>query len=186
MTPDSSLHTMADLNTTPPPPAPARERTVTWSDPVASAATGREMAGLDYLRAIMSGAAAPPPFLSLLGATMESADPGRVTMGLVPAEFHYNPYSTVHGGVLASLLDSVMSCAILTLLPRGRGNTTIDLTVNYLRPLSITTGPVEIEGTVVHTGRTTAVAQGRVIDAAGTLYAVSTTTCLLLDFDRKK
>jgi uncharacterized protein (TIGR00369 family) len=159
-----------------------RERTITWSDPVASAAAGRDMPGIDFLRAMMSGAVAPPPFLVVLGAAIQAVDPGRIVMRLTPDEFHYNPYSTVHGGVLATMLDSVMSCAILSLLPRGRGNTTIDLTVNFLRPLSIATGPVDIEGTVTHTGRTTAVAQGRVTDAAGALYAVATTTCLLVDF----
>jgi uncharacterized protein (TIGR00369 family) len=162
--------------------AAERQRTITWSDPVAAAAAGREMAGIDFLRAMMSGTVAPPPFLVVLGAAIQSVDPGRVVMRLTPDEYHYNPYSTVHGGVLATMLDSVMSCAILSLLPRGRGNTTIDLTVNFLRPLSVATGPVDIEGTVTHTGRTTAVAQGRVTDAAGTLYAISTTTCALFDF----
>lgn len=159
-----------------------RERTITWSDPVAMAAAGRAMAGVDFLRAMMSGAVPPPPSLVLLGATIQSVDPGRIVMRLTPDEYHYNAYSTVHGGVLATMLDTVMSCAILSLLPKGRGNTTIDLTVNFLRPLSTATGPVDFDGTVTHTGRTTAVAQARVTDAAGTLYAISTTTCALFDF----
>ena len=70
---------------------------------------------------------------------MGTLERGRVTMSLAPAEYHYNPYGMVHGGVLATLLDTVMSCAILTQLPVGRGNTTIDITVNYLRAVSIET-----------------------------------------------
>jgi uncharacterized protein (TIGR00369 family) len=159
-----------------------RERTVRWTDPLAAARAGRALAGLAHLEAIQSGALPPPPILTLMGATMGALERGRVTMALTPAEYHYNPYGTVHGGVLATLLDTVMSCAILTLLPLGRGNTTIDLTINYLRPLTLDSGTVTAEGTVVHTGRTTALAQGRVVDASGRLYAVATTTCLLFDF----
>jgi uncharacterized protein (TIGR00369 family) len=159
-----------------------RERTVRWSDPIASARAGRALGGLEHLQAIQSGTLPPPPILALLGATMGTLERGRVTMSLVPAEFHYNPYGMVHGGVLATLLDTVMSCAILTQLPVGRGNTTIDISVNYLRAVSLETGPVTAEGTVLHAGRTTALAQGRVTDATGRLYAVATTTCLLVDF----
>jgi uncharacterized protein (TIGR00369 family) len=159
-----------------------RERTVRWSDPIASARAGRALGGLEHLQAIQAGTLPPPPILALLGATMGTLERGRVTMSLVPAEFHYNPYGMVHGGVLATLLDTVMSCAILTQLPVGRGNTTIDISVNYLRAVSLETGPVTAEGTVLHAGRTTALAQGRVTDATGRLYAVATTTCLLVDF----
>ena len=159
-----------------------RERTVRWSDPIASARAGRALGGLEHLEAIQAGTLPPPPILALLGATMGTLERGRVTMSLAPAEYHYNPYGMVHGGVLATLLDTVMSCAILTQLPVGRGNTTIDITVNYLRAVSIETGPVTAEGTVLHAGRTTALAQGRLTDATGRLYAVATTTCLLVDF----
>jgi uncharacterized protein (TIGR00369 family) len=159
-----------------------RERTVQWSDPLAAARAGRALSGLDHLAAMQAGTLPMPPMLALLGVTMGTLERGRVTMSLEPAEYHYNPYGTAHGGVLASLLDTVMSCAILSLLPLGRGNTTIDLTVNYLRPLTMESGPVTAEGTVVHTGRTTALAQGRVVDASGRLYGAATTTCLLFDF----
>ena len=159
-----------------------RERTVRWSDPIASARAGRALGGLEHLEAIQAGTLPPPPILALLGATIGTLERGRVTMSLVPAEYHYNPYGMVHGGVLATLLDTVMSCAILTQLPVGRGNTTVDITVNYLRAVSIESGPVTAEGTVLHAGRTTALAQGRLTDATGRLYAVATTTCLLVDF----
>jgi len=159
-----------------------RERTIQWSDPLPTARAGRGMAGLELLEAIQAGRLPPPPMLVLLGATMGTVERGRVTMTLAPAEYHYNPYGTVHGGVAASLLDTVMSCAILSQQAVGRGNTTIDLSINYLRPMTIDTGPVTAEGTVIHAGRTTALAQGRLADANGRLLAVATTTCLLFDF----
>ncbi|HWZ58131.1 MAG TPA: PaaI family thioesterase [Gemmatimonadaceae bacterium] len=158
-----------------------RERIVRWADPLAAARAGRSLGGLEHLQAIQSGTSPPPPILALIGATMGTLERGRVTMDLTPAEYHYNPYGTVHGGVLATLLDTVMSCAILSQQPVGRGNTTIDLTINYVRAVSIDSGTVTAEGTVVHAGRSTALAQGRLVDAKGRLYAVATTTCLLLD-----
>jgi uncharacterized protein (TIGR00369 family) len=159
-----------------------RERTVRWTDPLAAARGGRALSGLGHLLAIQAGTLPPPPILALIGATMGTIEPGRVTMTLAPAEYHYNPYGTVHGGVVATVLDTVMSCAILTQLPVGRGNTTIDLTVNYVRALTIDSGTVTAEGTIIHVGRTTALAQGRLVDDAGRLYALASTTCLLFDF----
>jgi uncharacterized protein (TIGR00369 family) len=159
-----------------------RERTIRWSDPLATARAGRALGGLEMLEAMLAGTVSPPPMLAMLGATIGTVERGRVTMTLTPAEYHYNPYGSVHGGVAATLLDTVMSCAILSQLPVGRGNTTIDLTVNYLRAVTIESGPVTAEGTVIHAGRTTALAQGRLADATGRLYAVATTTCLLFDF----
>jgi uncharacterized protein (TIGR00369 family) len=161
--------------------SPARERRVAWSDPLATARAGREMAGLDFLRAMKAGTLPPPPFLVLLDVVMGEIERGRVTVSLSPAEYHYNPYGMVHGGVVAAMLDTVMSCAILSQQPAGRGNTTIDLTVNFLRAVTMETGPVTAEGTVIHLGRTTGLAQGRLIDETGRLCAIATTTCLLVD-----
>lgn len=167
--------------TTSPATSAARERRVEWRDPMATARVGREMAGLDFLRAMKAGTLPPPPFLALLDATIGEVEPGRVTLSIAPAEYHYNPYGMVHGGVVASMLDTVMSCAILTQLPAGRGNTTIDLTINFLRAVTLETGPVTAEGTVIHLGRTTGLAQGRLVDETGRLCAIATTTCLLID-----
>jgi uncharacterized protein (TIGR00369 family) len=159
-----------------------RERTVRWTDPLVAARNGRALSGLEHLQALQAGTLPPPPILELMGATMGTVERGRVTMVLEPAEYHYNPYGTVHGGVVATILDTVMSCAVLSQLPVGRGNTTIDLTINYVRAVTLESGPVTAEGTVVHAGRTTALAQGRLVDEAGRLYAVASTTCLLFDF----
>jgi uncharacterized protein (TIGR00369 family) len=164
----------------------ARERTIQWTDPLVVARNGRGLAGLEFLQAMLSGTLPTPPFLAVIGAAMGTVERGRVTMTLEPAEFHYNPYGTVHGGVLATVLDTVMSCAVLSQQAAGRGNTTIDLTVNYLRPLTLESGTVTAEGTVIHAGRTTALAQGRVVDSAGRLYAVASTTCLLLDLPAER
>ena len=158
-----------------------RRRVVTWSDPKAAAQAGRRMAGLDYLRAMRDNGVAPPPVTRLLGIEMAEAEAGRVVMRLQPGEHLYNPLGAVHGGMIATLLDSVMGCAVHSTLPQGRGYTTLEIKVNFLRAVTEATGVVSAEGLVVQAGRQAAVAEGRLTDAAGKLYATASTTCLVFD-----
>jgi len=72
-----------------------------------------------------------------------------------------------------------MGCAVHSTLPRGRGYTTLEIKVNYVRTITAATGRVRAEGTSIHVGRRTATAEGRLVDAAGRLYAHATTTCLV-------
>jgi uncharacterized protein (TIGR00369 family) len=99
-------------------------------------------------------------------------------MALDPAEFHYNPLSTVHGGVAATILDSVMACAVQSTLPAGRGYTTLEIKVNYVRAITAATGRLRAEGKIIHVGRQVGTAEGRLVDAEGRLYVHGTTTCL--------
>jgi uncharacterized protein (TIGR00369 family) len=141
----------------------------------------RTRPGLDLLRALVAGELPPPGAAILLGIHMVAADPGTVTMSLVPHPSHANPMGTMHGGILATLLDSVMGCAIHTTLPAGRGYTTLEIKVNYLRAVTAASGEITAIGQVVQSGRRTAVAEARVTDAAGKLCATASTTCLVFD-----
>jgi uncharacterized protein (TIGR00369 family) len=123
----------------------------------------------------MSGRFPAPPMMQLMGYAMVEAEAGRVVFECQPAEFHYNPNGAVHGGMAATLLDSAMGCAIQSMLPAGIRYTTVELHVNYLRPLTIESGPVRCEGKTIHVGRQLAVAEGRIEDANGKLYAHGTT-----------
>ena len=105
---------------------------------------------------------------------------GRATFAVEPAEYHYNPIGVVHGGLAATLLDSAMGCAVHSTLPAGVGYTTLEIKVNFIRPMTGETGRVRCEAKVVHVGARTAIAEGRIIDEAGKLYAHGTTTCLIL------
>jgi len=160
--------------------AALRERTVTWSDPLRGARAARTMSGMQYLRAMMAGEYPPPPIAHTLGFTLAEVGDGRAVFTLEPAEFHYNPIGMVHGGVAATLLDSAMGCAVHTQLPAGVGYTTLEMKINLLRAITKDTGPVACEGTVIHLGRTTALAEAKLTDAAGRLLAHATSTCLLL------
>jgi uncharacterized protein (TIGR00369 family) len=161
--------------------APPRRRVVDWSDPAIVARAGHGRDGLAFLRAMLDGSVPPPPLIALLGIDLVSADPGRVTMRMMPGEYLYNPLGTVHGGALASLLDSAMGCAVQSTLPLGRGYTTLEIKVNYLRAVTTASGPLTAVGEVVHAGRRQAVAEARIGDGAGRLCATASTTCLLLD-----
>ena len=158
-----------------------RERSFSWSDPQLSAEAGRTMAGLDLMRALRDGTVPPPPVINLVGISLAEVDAGRVVMNLTPAEYHYNPLGTMHGGILATLLDSVMGCAVHTTLPKGRGYTSLEIKVNYVRAVTNASGELSAEGKIVHGGRRSAVAEARVVDAKGRLCATASTTCLVFD-----
>lgn len=159
-----------------------RSLNIAWEDPLAAFAAGRSYATpIDYLRAIRDGRLPAPPIAKLLGMDLVEVEEGRAVFALTPGEHHYNPIATVHGGIALTLLDSAMSCSVHTLLPPGKGYTTLELKVNMVRAITLKTGPVRATGKIVHMGRQTATAEGRLEDAAGKLYAHGTTTCIVLD-----
>jgi uncharacterized protein (TIGR00369 family) len=145
----------------------SRSRSFTWEDPAAMAAISRQKPGLEYLRQIAAGDLAPPPVARLLGFTIVEVEPGRAVFSMDPAEWMYNPIGSVHGGIAATLLDSCMGCAVHAALEPGVGYSTTDLHVRYVRAMSDTTGRVLAEGRVVHLGRRTATAEGRLYVQAG-------------------
>ncbi|MGH2516269.1 MAG: PaaI family thioesterase [Ktedonobacterales bacterium] len=160
--------------------ASQRTRTIIWEDPLPAVARARDMSGLDYLRAMLDGRIPMSPIGALVDMRLVEVGEGRAVFELKPAEFHYNPIGSVHGGIAATLLDSAMGCSVNTLLPRGVSYTTLELKVNYVRPMTRDTGIVRAEGSVIHLGGRVAVAEGRLVDAGGKLYAHATTTCLVM------
>lgn len=108
-----------------------------------------------------------------------TAEHGRVTIHLKPREFHYNPLGTVHGGVLATLLDTATGCAVHSTLPAGVGYTSVDLITKFLRQVTIETGRLRCEGVVLSAGQRTALAEARLTDGQGKLLAHATSTCML-------
>lgn len=149
------------------------------TDPVALAARGRELAGMDYIQAIFRGELPPPPISTLMGFRGVAAEPGRAVFEMEPGPQHYNPIGTVHGGIALTLLDSAMGCAVHTLLEAGVGYTTLEVKTNFVRPITADTGTIRCEGVVIHSGSRIATAEGKLIDAGGKLLAHGTTTCLI-------
>lgn len=158
-----------------------RSRTITWEDPLASFQAASGMSGLEYLRAMGEGRLPRPPMAHLMGFEGIEVEEGRAVFAVVPEEFHYNPIGLVHGGLALTLLDSAMGCAVQTTLPAGSGYTTLEVKVNFARPITRDTGRVVCEGTIVHPGRTVTTAQGRVYaEESGKLLAHGTGTCLIV------
>jgi uncharacterized protein (TIGR00369 family) len=158
----------------------SRERSYTWSDPLQTAATAMGMSGMEFFAALGEGKVAPPPFMETLALDGISVEEGKVEFRLTPREFHYNPIGSVHGGVFATLLDSACGCAVHTKLPVGVFYTSLDLSLKFLRPVTLETGQISAVGTVTHLGRRTALAEARLTDAAGKLYATATSSCLIM------
>ena len=158
---------------------PLRERTVTWADPLVGAERAKTMDGLEFMRAMIAGEIPPPPITGLMNMTAISADVGTVTFTCEPDESMYNPIGTVHGGLVCTLLDSVLGCATQTTLPAGRGYTSLDITVSYLRPVLASSGPLTAVGRVVKPGSRAAFTEGTVHDANGKLVATATSTLLV-------
>ncbi len=156
-----------------------RSRTYTWQDPTPTATAARQKSGSELFAAMIKGVLPPAPITETLDFKLTETSEGVAVFEIDCSEFHYNPLGTVHGGVVATLLDSAMSCAIHTLLPAGSGYTTVEMKVNFVRPILQDTGPLRCIGTVVHGGRRIATAEGKLIDADGKLYAHGTTTCFI-------
>lgn len=154
-------------------------RTVTWKDHREGLASARTLSGLEYLRAIVRGEVPGAPIAALMGFEPVEVQEGRVLFTVKPAEYHYNPIGTVHGGLAATLLDSAMACAVHSTLPAGSSYTTLDLHVTFVRAIGHDTGKLTCTGEIVHVGGRVATAQGKLTDDAGKLYAHGVTTCML-------
>ena len=158
---------------------PQRSRTVSWRDPLELAGVGRTLGGLDFLTQIMEGALPPPPIAELFGMRMDSIAVGDVVFSCVPDESTYNPLGIVHGGLACVLLDTVAGCAVNTTLAAGVGYTSLEIKVNYLRPIHGGT-QLRAHGWVTKPGRRAAFADADLRDANGVLLATASSTCLVM------
>jgi uncharacterized protein (TIGR00369 family) len=156
-----------------------RSRSYTWADPKQHAATLGSQPGLAMLRAMAAGELPPPPIMVTLDFFDFTPHEGRVSVRMTPQEFQYNPLGSVHGGVIAAILDTAAGCAVHSTLPAGVGYTTLDLTTRYLRPVTMDSGTLLCEGTVISSGRRTALAEALLTDELGRLLAHATSTCLI-------
>ena len=139
------------------------------------------MTGLDYFRAMADGRVPSPPMVSLLGLRLVEVGEGRVVFTGTATEKFYNGWGVAHGGFAATLLDTALTCAVNTTSSRERSFTTLELKINFVRPLTREAGEVRCEGRVIHAGQRTATAEGRVVGPDGKLYAHGTTTCIVIE-----
>jgi uncharacterized protein (TIGR00369 family) len=138
------------------------------------------ISGREFFDRMLRGDIPQPPMITLLGFRLVEVGDGLVVFAGRVNESLYNGLGVAHGGYAATMLDSAMSCAIATVLPAARVFTTVELKVNFTRPLRVETGEVRCEGRVLHRGSRMATSEGRIVDATGKLYAHGTTTCMLV------
>jgi uncharacterized protein (TIGR00369 family) len=122
-----------------------------------------------------------PPIAGLLQFAIVEAEEGRVVFTCQPDESEYNPVGAIHGGLVCTLLDSATGCAVHSTLPRGKGYTSIEIKVNYLKAVRPSSGPLTATGTVVKSGSRLGFAEGVVTDASGAIVATATSTLLIFD-----
>jgi len=158
-----------------------RTRTISWGDPLETMRAGRKVSGSELFDKMRRGEVPEPPYAKLLGMELIDAGEGWFTMTLLPQECHYNPMGCVHGGILSTLLDSVMSAAVHTALPAGSGYLTVSISVNFLKPVFEHTGEVMAEGRVVSLRRQIATAEGKILDAKGEICATGTAICTVFE-----
>jgi len=135
--------------------------------------------GMDFLQRIWDGELPSVPICETMDFIPIEGEPGRIVFQGTPGKQHYNPLGSVHGGYFCTLLDSAVGCAVHSVLPQGMGYTTLELKVNLIRALTAATGPVRAEGKVIQVGNRVGIAEGRIVDVDGKLYAHATTTCLV-------
>ena len=141
------------------------------------------MSGLEQVLAVQSGDLPAPGIAGLVGFTLSRVEPGDVEATLVTRADMTNPMGSVHGGIAATLLDTVMGCAVHTVLDDSESYTTTDLHVHYVR--GVNPGKTIVAtGTVMHRGGRLATAEGRVLDERGRLVAHGTTSCMIFPAPR--
>ena len=157
-----------------------RKRTIFWDDPkINKRAAATSISGLDYLRAIKDGRINPPPVAMLVGYKILEIENGYAVFELSPAEYHYNPFATVHGGILSTLLDTAMTASVLSTLSKGISCSTIEIKVNFIRPVTTDTEVLRCEARPIHVGKRLATVEGRLKDKNGKLYAHGISTCVI-------
>lgn len=174
---------MTDSVDSPTPPAAwgtPRTKQIIWFDPMAAAAAGAALPGIEHLQRVQRGEIPPPPIAAHFNFQIVDVSPGEATFTCDPDESAYNPIGVVHGGLVCTLLDSVLGCAVQTTLPAGVTYTSIELKVNYLRPVHGDTGQLRAKGWVTKPGRRVAFAEAEVRDLAGKIVATASGSCLVM------
>ena len=137
------------------------------------------MTGLQVLEAVLRGEVPPPPVATLVGLELISVEKNRTRFRLNAGERHLNPMGTLHGGILCDLADAAMGTAMATTLEARQSYTTLELSINFLKP--IRSGVLTAEGRVVKRGRRVGLTECDVLDEKGSLVARAKSTCLVLE-----
>lgn len=141
----------------------------------------RKESALEIFRKMASGEYPAPPISEHFEFGLTEVEKGYIVFEGKPKPSYYNPLGTIHGGFIATLLDSTMACAIHSTLEAGKGSTSLEIKVNFVRPIFEKTGTLRAVGEVINVGKQIASAEGKLVDENGKIYAHGTTTCFIFD-----
>ena len=158
-----------------------RQRCYEWTaiDPLKAPLS--EKSGLEFFQSMAEGKIPAQPIMDTVGWTVDTVENGMLRLAFEPQEYLFHAGGLLHGGIIATLLDSAMAGAIMSTLEPGRGCTTLQLSVNNTRGVRLDTGVLYAQGIVTYAGRRTGVATSNLTDENGRLYAQGTTSCLIFD-----
>jgi uncharacterized protein (TIGR00369 family) len=133
---------------------------------------------LELLHRIIDGSEPTAPVSQLVGLRMVAAEEGRVTFELEAGPQHSSPPGTLHGGILCDLADAAMGCAVLSVLEEGASFATVELKINFLKP--VWNARLTAVGATIKVGRTLTLCECRISDEGGSLVAYATSTQMTL------
>jgi uncharacterized protein (TIGR00369 family) len=133
---------------------------------------------LDITQMMIRGEIPPPPIATLIGFSLTSVEPGQAVVEFEATERHANPMGTLHGGILCDIADAAMGIAYVSLLEAGESFTTLELKINFLKP--VWKAKLRAIGRVIKSGRTIGLAECDVLDEKDQLVAHATSTCMTL------
>jgi uncharacterized protein (TIGR00369 family) len=162
------------------PPETTRTRVISWTDPESSRRQLQGLDGFERMAAIMRGEVSPAPAAALLGLSLDELERGRTVFSIMADELYENPMGSMHGGIVATLVDTAMGCAVVSTLSSEESFTTLELSTNFVRAITRASCRVHAEGRVVHGGGRIVTTDARVYDDAGSLYAHAKSTCMIL------
>jgi uncharacterized protein (TIGR00369 family) len=135
--------------------------------------------GISFLTGMLNGRHPCAPYSDTMDIDLVEVEEGRVVFVGTPSTRYLNPVGTIHGGWAATILDGAMAYCVHSTLKAGEGYTTIEMKINYIRPVLASTGIMRCEGKLIHRGRRTATSEGRLCDERGMLLAHGSETCMI-------
>ena len=163
-----------------------RQRTFSWDAPQKTLAAIAGVPALEWMSAMQRGDIPSPPAARLMGFEIETVEEGHIAFTMRAEEWMANPMGVVHGGMTATILDTVTTMAVQTKLPGEVYCTTVDLHVQYVRSAAPDSRIIKADGWAVHVGRTIGTARGEAYDEGGRLIATATGTFAILAATRSR
>lgn len=138
-----------------------------------------QLSGLEQLNLLVEGKIPPPSIAETTGQTSFEVKEGFCKVEFIPDNRHLNPMGGVHGGLIATILDSVTGTCVHSVLKAGESYGTVDLNVKMLRPLKVGKSYFA-EGKVINISKSLGISEGKVYDEEGKIYGYGSATCMIL------